>query len=144
VAENGRRILPEGWVDYSAELTPQSGDEYGYGAGIWTQRGNSGAAGERIVAGMPADSFTAIGSQGQYTIVIPSQDLVIVKIGWAYTPNDGRVAAERLVKETIAGLQLLANSPQERRKRSPDEHSDNRGIVRQRPRISLGFIRAKA
>lgn len=48
----------------------------------------------------------------------------------------------------IGGLQLLANSPQERRKRrrkrSPDEHSDNRGIVRQRPRISLGFIRAKA
>jgi hypothetical protein len=47
----------------------------------------------------------AIGSQGQYTIVIPFQDLVIVKIGWAYTPNDDRVAAERLVKETIAALQ---------------------------------------
>jgi hypothetical protein len=54
---------------------------------------------------VPADSFMAIGSQGQYTIVIPSQDLVIVKIGWAYTPNDDRVAAERLVKETIAALQ---------------------------------------
>jgi CubicO group peptidase (beta-lactamase class C family) len=102
---NGRRILPEGWVDYSAELTPQSGDEYGYGAGFWTQRGNSDTARERIVAGMPADSFMAIGSQGQYTIVIPFQDLVIVKIGWAYTPNDDRVAAERLVKETIAALQ---------------------------------------
>ena len=105
VAENGRRILPEGWVDYSAELTPQSGDEYGYGAGFWTQRGNSAAARARIAADMPADSFMAIGSQGQYTIVIPFQDLVIVKIGWAYTPNDDRVAAERLVKETIAALQ---------------------------------------
>jgi hypothetical protein len=105
VAENGRRILPEGWVDYSAELTPQSGDAYGYGAGFWTQRGDSAAARARIAAGMPADSFMAIGSQGQYTIVIPSQDLVIVKIGWAYTPNDDRVAAERLVKETVAALQ---------------------------------------
>ena len=104
VADNGRRILPEGWVDYSAEFTPQSGDEYGYGAGFWTQRGNSAAARARIATGMPADSFMAIGSQGQYTIVIPSQDLVIVKIGWAYTPNDDRVAAERLVKETIAAL----------------------------------------
>jgi CubicO group peptidase (beta-lactamase class C family) len=105
VAESGRRILPEGWVDYSAELTPQSADEYGYGAGFWTQRGNSAAARERIGAGMPADSFMALGSQGQYTVVIPSQDLVIVKIGWAYTPNDDRVGAERLVKETIAALQ---------------------------------------
>jgi hypothetical protein len=43
--------------------------------------------------------------QSQYTIVIPSQDLVIVKIGWAYTPNDDRIAVERLVRETIAALQ---------------------------------------
>jgi CubicO group peptidase (beta-lactamase class C family) len=104
VAESGQRILPADWVDYSAELTPQSAEEYGYGAGFWTQRGNSAAARSRIAAGMPADSFMAIGSQGQYTIVIPSQDLVIVKIGWAYTPNDDRVAVERLVKETIAAL----------------------------------------
>jgi CubicO group peptidase (beta-lactamase class C family) len=104
VAESGQRILPEHWVDYSAQLTPQSADQYGYGAGFWTQRGNSAAARERIAAGMPADSFMALGSQGQYTIVIPSLDLVIVKIGWAYTPNDDRVAVERLVKETIAAL----------------------------------------
>jgi CubicO group peptidase (beta-lactamase class C family) len=106
VAESGRRILPEGWVDYSAELTPQSADEYGYGAGFWTQRGNSAAARERVTAGMPADSFMALGAQGQYTIVIPSEDLVIVKIGWAYTPDDDRIAVARLVKETIAALQL--------------------------------------
>jgi CubicO group peptidase (beta-lactamase class C family) len=105
VTASGRRILPEGWVDYSARLTPQSADEYGYGAGFWTQRGDSAAARARIAAGMPADSFMAMGSQGQYTIVIPSEDLVIVKIGWAYTPYDDRVAVERLVKETIAALQ---------------------------------------
>jgi CubicO group peptidase (beta-lactamase class C family) len=73
VAESGRRILPEGWVDYSVELTPQSSDEYGYGAGFWTQRGNSAAARERVAAGMPADSLMAVGSQGQYTIVIPCE-----------------------------------------------------------------------
>ena len=105
VAESGQRLLPEGWVGYSAELTPQSAEEYGYGAGFWTQRGNSAAARQRIAAGFPADSFMAIGSQGQYTIVIPSHELVIVKIGWAYTPHDDHVAVERLVRETIAALQ---------------------------------------
>jgi hypothetical protein len=104
VAESGQRLLPEGWVDYSARLTPQSAEEYGYGAGFWTQRGNSAAARERVAAGLPADSFMAVGSQGQYTIIIPSEDLVIVKIGWAYTPNDDRVAFTRLVRETIAAL----------------------------------------
>jgi CubicO group peptidase (beta-lactamase class C family) len=103
VSPSGQRILPEGWVDYSAQLTPQSG-EYGYGAGFWTQRGNSSAARERIAAGMPADSFMALGSQGQYTIIIPSEDLVIVKIGWAYTPHDDAVAVERLVREAVAAL----------------------------------------
>jgi CubicO group peptidase (beta-lactamase class C family) len=105
VAESGQRLLPEGWVDYSARLTPLSADEYGYGAGFWTQRGNSAAARQRIAAGFPPDSFMAIGSQGQYTIIIPSHDLVIVKLGWAYTPHDDHVAVERLVRETIAALQ---------------------------------------
>ena len=104
VAESGHRLLPEGWVDYSATLTPLSAVQYGYGAGFWTQRGNSPAARARIAAGFPADSFAAVGSQGQYTIVIPSHDLVIVKIGWAYTPHDDHVAVERLVRETIAAL----------------------------------------
>jgi CubicO group peptidase (beta-lactamase class C family) len=103
VSPSGQRILPEDWVDYSARLTPQS-DEYGYGAGFWTQRGNSSAARERIAAGMPADSFMAVGSQGQYTIIIPSEDLVIVKLGTAYMPHDDIVAVERLVKEIIAAL----------------------------------------
>src|SRR5262245_5383455 len=106
VTESGQRILPAGWVDDSTRLTPQSADQYGYGAGFWTQRGNSAAARERIAAGMPADSFMAVGSQGQYTVIISSQDLVIVKLGWAYTPHDDHVAVERLVRETIGALQL--------------------------------------
>jgi CubicO group peptidase (beta-lactamase class C family) len=95
--------LPEGWVNYSARLTAQS-DEIGYGAGFWTQRGNSSAGRARIASGMPADSFMAVGSQGQYTIIIPSEDLVIVRLGWSYTPHDDMDAAERLTREVIAAL----------------------------------------
>jgi CubicO group peptidase (beta-lactamase class C family) len=106
VTDSGRRILPEGWIDYSAKLTRQSVDEHDfeYGAGFWTVRGNSATARERIAAGIPADTFMANGAQGQYAIVMPSEDLVIVRIGWSYTPNDDRAAVERLVRETILAL----------------------------------------
>jgi hypothetical protein len=53
-----------------------------------------------IAAGIPPDSFMAIGSQGQYTIVIPPDDLANRKDRLAYPPNDDRVAVERLVRET--------------------------------------------
>ncbi|MBD9524719.1 serine hydrolase [Ensifer sp. ENS02] len=103
VTSSGQRLLPEGWVDYSAQLTAQSSD-LGYGAGFWTQRGNSSGGRARIAAGMPADSFMAVGSQGQYTIVIPSEDLVIVRLGWSYTPDDDIIATERLTREVIAAV----------------------------------------
>ena len=39
----GERILPAGWADYSARLTPGS-EAFGYGAGFWTNRGDQAAA----------------------------------------------------------------------------------------------------
>jgi hypothetical protein len=93
----GERILPQGWVDYSARLTP--GSEFiGYGAGWWTNRG--GSAGSRHRPHMPADSFLARGSHGQFLIVIPSAGMVIAKLGDA---PDGDIAAmDRLVADVLA------------------------------------------
>jgi CubicO group peptidase (beta-lactamase class C family) len=99
----GQRILPEGWVDYSARLTPSS-DHFGYGAGFWTNRGDSSAARARIAAGIPADAFMARGSQGQYVVIIPSRRVVIVRLGMAYTYGGDIVAQERLVSEVLAAL----------------------------------------
>lgn len=97
----GERVLPEGWVDYSARLTPGS-DHFGYGAGFWTNRGGSTAARERIAAGIPADAFMARGSQGQYVVIIPSRRLVVVRLGMAYTDRGDIVAEERLISEVVA------------------------------------------
>jgi CubicO group peptidase (beta-lactamase class C family) len=79
----GKRILPEGWVDYSASPTPNGW--VGYGAGFWTNRGGSLGANYRIEHGWPRDAFLAKGTLGQYVIVIPSERLVIVRLGTA--PN---------------------------------------------------------
>lgn len=75
----GKRILPEGWVKYSASPTPNA--SVGYGAGFWTNLGGSIGARYRIEHGWPRDAFFARGSIGQYVIVIPSQHLVIARFG---------------------------------------------------------------
>lgn len=75
----GRRILPEGWVTYSATATPNAW--VGIGAGFWTNHGDSFGANFRVEHGWPRDAFFAKGTIGQYTIVIPSERLVIVRLG---------------------------------------------------------------
>lgn len=75
----GKRILPEGWVNYSATATPNAW--VGIGAGFWTNQGTSFGAKFRIDHGWPRDAFFAKGTIGQYTIVIPSERLVIVRLG---------------------------------------------------------------
>ncbi len=97
----GERILPVGWTDYSARMTPGS-ETYGYGAGFWTNRGDGDGVRRRVGGGMPTDSYFARGSQGQYTIIIPSRKLVIVRMGMAYTPYDDMDTVARLVREVIA------------------------------------------
>jgi CubicO group peptidase (beta-lactamase class C family) len=74
-----KRILPEGWVKYSASAT--SGAMVGYGAGFWTNLGDSFGANYRVEQGMPRDAFFAKGTIGQYVIIIPSEKLVIVRLG---------------------------------------------------------------
>jgi CubicO group peptidase (beta-lactamase class C family) len=100
----GERLLPEGWVAYSAAQTP--GAEYvGYGAGFWTNRGSGYGASYRTAAGMPADAFMARGSYGQYVVIVPSHQLVIVRLGPAWTARDDMDTVARLTREAIAALQ---------------------------------------
>ena len=97
------RLLPEGWVFASAKYTEQSG-AVGYGAGFWTQRGPSEGAARRVKLGLPDDSFMARGAQGQYVVIVPSQQLVVVRMGHAFTPLGDIENVARLVADVIAAL----------------------------------------
>ncbi len=106
----GKHILPEGWVSYSA--SPTANAFVGYGAGFWTNLGDSFGARYRIEQGWPRDAFFAKGTIGQFVIVIPSERLVIARFG--KTPNwpfdaDG---VSRLVSDVVAatGKAKLAGS----------------------------------
>jgi CubicO group peptidase (beta-lactamase class C family) len=74
------RILPEGWVDYSRTPTPTA-PLGNYGAHFWLNAGIP----ERDVASprpaIPSDAFYASGFEGQVVVVIPSHDLVVVRLG---------------------------------------------------------------
>jgi len=110
IGSSGERILPAGWVSYSAAATPGAG-EYGYAAGFWTNRDDGPGARYRIARGMPADAFMARGSHGQYVIMIPSRDLVIARFGPAWTPRDDMDRVAQLTAEVIAALRSAATTP---------------------------------
>lgn len=96
----GKRLLPEGWVNYSATATPNAW--VGIGAGFWTNQGDSFGAKFRIEHGWPRDAFFAKGTIGQYTIIIPSERLVIVRLGRSPNVPPQADGVFDLVRDVIA------------------------------------------
>jgi CubicO group peptidase (beta-lactamase class C family) len=74
---DGERILPQGWVTYSTTPTTQSPQDE-YGAQVWLKLTKSRNLGEPP---MPQDAFYMLGHNGQVVAMIPSKDLVVVRLG---------------------------------------------------------------
>lgn len=73
VLRTGKRVLPEGWVKYvSIPSGPQPDGPLGYGAGFWLLNKSEG---------VPPDTFAAFGNRGQFIIIVPSMNVVIVRRG---------------------------------------------------------------
>jgi CubicO group peptidase (beta-lactamase class C family) len=64
---DGARLLPAGWVDHARTPTPQALEDP-YGAHWWLVDDGLG-------------TFSARGYEGQYTVVVPALDLVVVRLG---------------------------------------------------------------
>lgn len=73
---DGKRILPAGYVDFLRTPTTAEGAN-AYGAHWWLSLPNK----QGLLKDGPYDSFEATGYQGQFIAVIPSKDLVIVRLG---------------------------------------------------------------
>lgn len=86
----GERVLPEGWSDFVSAPSPGAADdEYG---GLWWLN-----AGGRH-PDLPRDAYWAAGFMGQITMVIPSADAVVVRLG----PSPGGFDA--YLNETVAAI----------------------------------------
>jgi CubicO group peptidase (beta-lactamase class C family) len=97
----GKRILHEDWVDFCAAVTLDTD----YGAGFWTNRSEHEHARGRVKLGIPRDAFFASGDLGQRIVILPTQHLVVVRLGDSVDPTGDMRGLARLVKEVIAAVQ---------------------------------------
>jgi CubicO group peptidase (beta-lactamase class C family) len=83
---NGQRLLTEDWVKRSyAPNHSQNDKRYGYQ--FWLNSGED----ELRWNNLPADAYAMLGSRSQIVMIIPSKELVIVRLGWTsgfYPTND--------------------------------------------------------
>lgn len=91
---NGERLLPEGWIRFVA--TPagaQPATRPGYGAFFWVYGQPEG---------LPADTYGMNGNRGQYVVIVPSQNVIIVRRG--YDPTGKRFQEAAFAKDILAAL----------------------------------------
>lgn len=96
----GHRLLPEGWVEFSARSTLNG---Y-YGAGVWTVRSPHPWSQYWIKNGFPPDAFFGSGDLGQRIVVLPTQRIVIVRLGDAVDPDGDMPGLQRLIRDTISAV----------------------------------------
>ena len=91
---SGERILPEGWAHYVATPSPVQPPEDGprYGAQFWLYGGRDG---------LPADTYSPSGGLGQYAMIIPSQNMVVVRRGIDERPG---FQTETFTADVVAAL----------------------------------------
>ena len=81
---NGERILPEGWVKYSSTPTTTLSPYGFYGAQFWINTQQDPPADSDIPPvwkGVPKDAYYASGFEQQTVLIIPSKNVVIVRLG---------------------------------------------------------------
>lgn len=105
---DGRRILPEGWVSYSHSQTLDTG----YGAGFWTNLVNQGSVpvwdAPWGLPELPKDTYFARGAFGQYIVIVPSERLVVARLGISI---HGGTGIGEFVARIIAALHRQGASP---------------------------------
>ena len=75
----GRRILPAGWVDFTRTRAPASNNGT-YGAHFWINETPEEKQ-FKPVPGAPSSVFQMSGNGGQYVLLVPGRDLVVVRLG---------------------------------------------------------------
>jgi CubicO group peptidase (beta-lactamase class C family) len=92
---NGERLLPEGYVSYARTVAPawQAEGRPVYGGGFFWVNGDGADP-------VPRSAYSMRGAGGQATLILPTHDLVVVRLGH----YKGEDAGERALKRALALL----------------------------------------
>ena len=95
---NGQEILPAGYADWMHELAPASKGAYGKGqVWLWGPEGDTPVGQDPDVDfDLPDDTFWFEGHDGQSIAIVPSKDLVVVRMG--LTPFKLHYKPQRLLE----------------------------------------------
>lgn len=95
---NGERVLPEGWVTYTTSPAPSDPNRR-YGAHFWLQIPDEYRGTNRE---LPAGTYHAAGHEAQFVTVVPSRNVVIVRLGHTRYPEAWDQSA--FVRDVLAAL----------------------------------------
>lgn len=92
---NGERLLSEEWIDFVRTPAPATAERGNFYGGQWWLVPDDRTD-------VPRDAYSTAGNRGQFTIVVPSHDLVIVRRGLDY----GRQGFDRwdLTREVVKAV----------------------------------------
>lgn len=97
---NGERLLSEEWIDFVRTPAPATEERGGFYGGQWWLVPDDRPD-------VPEDAYSTAGNRGQYAIVVPSHDLVIVRRGLDY----GRQGFDRwdLTREVLRAIRAVSD-----------------------------------
>ena len=99
---DGEKLLPAGWMDFATTVVPAGGEPEPYGAQWWVNDAGDGSP--LRFPGLPADAYWASGHDGQYVVVVPSADLVVVRTGFSPGGKLDSLGVETLVREVARAV----------------------------------------
>ena len=100
----GQRILPEGWVAYMVDPVEDAGGQYGAQTWLNAGRDNEELKPRRRFTKLKSNMFYLSGYNGQTVIILPDEDLIVVRLGVTHT--DDHYWAEDLVVDAKQALGL--------------------------------------
>ncbi len=96
----GQRILPKGWVKYTTDPVTMAPQRQ-YGAHFWLNAGEIDNPADRPFPDVPTDCYFAQGFNGQNVFIIPSRQLVIVRLG---VTSRGNFDQNRFLSDVLASF----------------------------------------